>query len=94
MIHLGQGYALRHVAVINESLICNFGCVCLISEKNKNPEISTVTQAKSEWENGYFSTKRNVTTAELVQAQDMCCVRGQMPVPRHLPVRCVTSCNT
>ncbi|XP_010711848.1 coiled-coil domain-containing protein 141 isoform X2 [Meleagris gallopavo] len=58
-----------------------------VIEKNKNPEISTVTQAKSEWENGYFSTKRNVTTAELVQAQDMCCVRGQMPVPRHLPVR-------
>lgn len=94
MIHLGQRYALRHVAVLNESLISNFGCVCLISEKNKNPELFTVSQAKSEWENGHFSTKGDVTTAELVQDQDMYCVRGQMPVPRHLPVRCVTSRNS
>lgn len=87
MIHLGQLYALKHVAVLNESFISNFGCVCLVSEKNKNPEISTVTQAKSEWENGCFSEKGNVTAAELARAQDMCCVRGQRPVPRHLPVR-------
>eukprot|EP00076_Gallus_gallus_P023316 XP_015145051.1 coiled-coil domain-containing protein 141 isoform X3 [Gallus gallus] len=58
-----------------------------VIEKNKNPEISTVTQAKSEWENGCFSEKGNVTAAELARAQDMCCVRGQRPVPRHLPVR-------
>ncbi|XP_072197997.1 coiled-coil domain-containing protein 141 [Excalfactoria chinensis] len=64
-------------------------CSALVTviERNKKTEISAITQAKSEWENGYFSEKGNVTTAELVQAQDMCCVRSQRPVPRHLPVR-------
>ncbi|KAM6307155.1 coiled-coil domain-containing protein 141 [Aegotheles albertisi] len=45
-----------------------------VIEKNKNPEIFTVTQAKSEWEDGYFSEEVNVTTTRLVQAQSTHCV--------------------
>ncbi|KAM6421116.1 coiled-coil domain-containing protein 141 [Rhynochetos jubatus] len=44
-----------------------------VIDKNKTPEISTVTQAKSEWEDGYFS-EVNVTRAELGQAHDTHCV--------------------
>ncbi|XP_014809969.1 PREDICTED: coiled-coil domain-containing protein 141 isoform X2 [Calidris pugnax] len=55
--------------------------------KNKTPEISTVTQAKSEWEDGYFSEEVNVTTAELVQAHTTHCVQDQRLVAKHLPVR-------
>ncbi|KAM6080880.1 coiled-coil domain-containing protein 141 isoform 2-T2 [Theristicus caerulescens] len=57
-----------------------------VIEKNKTPEISTVTQAKSEWEDGHFS-EVNVTTTELVQAHDTHCVRDQRPAAKHLPVR-------
>ncbi|XP_075612659.1 coiled-coil domain-containing protein 141 isoform X2 [Balearica regulorum gibbericeps] len=57
-----------------------------VIEKNKIPEISTVTQAKSEWEDGYFS-EVNVTTTELVQAHDTHCVQDERPVAKHLPVR-------
>ncbi|XP_074000886.1 coiled-coil domain-containing protein 141 [Numenius arquata] len=58
-----------------------------VIEKNKTPEISTVTQAKSEWEDGYFSEEVNVTTTELVQAHNTHSVRDQRPVAKHLPVR-------
>ncbi|XP_059676159.1 coiled-coil domain-containing protein 141 isoform X2 [Gavia stellata] len=58
-----------------------------VIEKNKNPEISTGTQAKSEWEGGYFSEEMNVTTTELVQARNTCCVQDQRPMTKHLPVR-------
>ncbi|XP_025967001.2 coiled-coil domain-containing protein 141 [Dromaius novaehollandiae] len=58
-----------------------------VIEKNKNPEISTVTEIKSEWEHEYLSEKVSVTTAELAQAKDMYYVRGQRPVAKHLPVR-------
>ncbi|XP_032866819.1 coiled-coil domain-containing protein 141 [Tyto alba] len=57
-----------------------------VIEKNKPPEISTVTQAKSEWEDGYFS-EVNVSTTELVQVQNVLCVQDQRPVAKHLPVR-------
>ncbi|XP_009330631.1 PREDICTED: coiled-coil domain-containing protein 141 [Pygoscelis adeliae] len=57
-----------------------------VIEKNRTPEISTVTQAKSEWEDGYYS-EVNVTTTELVQAHDTHCVRDQRPVAKHPPVR-------
>ncbi|XP_048808643.1 coiled-coil domain-containing protein 141 isoform X5 [Lagopus muta] len=96
---LGDNYYLlkRNVALADTGkYICvasnEVGKACCsaivtVIEKNKNPELFTVSQAKSEWENGYFSTKGDVTTAELVQDQDMYCVRGQMPVSKHLPVR-------
>ncbi|XP_052531481.1 coiled-coil domain-containing protein 141 isoform X6 [Tympanuchus pallidicinctus] len=96
---LGDNYYLlkRNVALADTGkYICvasnEVGKACCsaivtVIEKNKNPELFTVSQAKSEWENRYFSTKGEVTTAELVQDQDMYCVRGQMPVLRHLPVR-------
>ncbi|XP_042730459.1 coiled-coil domain-containing protein 141 isoform X5 [Lagopus leucura] len=71
----------------NSSGTISSSAILRVQEKNKNPELFTVSQAKSEWENGYFSTKGDVTTAEHVQDQDMYCVRGQMPVSRHLPVR-------
>ncbi|XP_074450076.1 coiled-coil domain-containing protein 141 isoform X5 [Larus michahellis] len=58
-----------------------------VIEKNKPPEISTITQAKSEWEDGYFSEEVNVTTTELVQAYNTHGVRDQRPVAKHLPVR-------
>ncbi|XP_056205427.1 coiled-coil domain-containing protein 141 isoform X1 [Falco biarmicus] len=58
-----------------------------VIEKNKTPEISAVTQAKSEWEDGYFSEEVTVTTTELVQAHDIHCVQDQRPVAKHLPVR-------
>ncbi|XP_063197942.1 coiled-coil domain-containing protein 141 isoform X2 [Chroicocephalus ridibundus] len=58
-----------------------------VIEKNKPPEISTITQAKSEWEDGYFSEEVNVTTTELVQAYNTHGVQDQRPVAKHLPVR-------
>ncbi|XP_065526302.1 coiled-coil domain-containing protein 141 isoform X4 [Lathamus discolor] len=58
-----------------------------VIEKNKPPETSTVTQAKSEWEDGYFSEEMNATTAEVLQTHDTHCVRKQRPVAKHLPVR-------
>ncbi|XP_029875055.1 coiled-coil domain-containing protein 141 isoform X2 [Aquila chrysaetos chrysaetos] len=57
-----------------------------VIEKNKTPEISTVTQAKSEWEDGYLS-EVNVTTTELVPAHVTHCAGDQKPVAKHLPVR-------
>ncbi|XP_069637665.1 coiled-coil domain-containing protein 141 isoform X2 [Haliaeetus albicilla] len=57
-----------------------------VIEKNKTPEISTVTQAKSEWEDGYLS-EVNVTTAELVPAHVTHRAGDQKPVAKHLPVR-------
>ncbi|XP_054065886.1 coiled-coil domain-containing protein 141 isoform X2 [Rissa tridactyla] len=58
-----------------------------VIEKNKPPEISTITQAKSEWEDGYFSEEVNVTTTGLVQAYNTHGVQDQRPVAKHLPVR-------
>ncbi|OPJ80121.1 coiled-coil domain-containing protein 141 [Patagioenas fasciata monilis] len=58
-----------------------------VIEKRKPTEFSTVTQAKSEWEEGYFSEEVNVTTTEPVRAHDPHCVRDQRPVVKHLPVR-------
>ncbi|XP_075286502.1 coiled-coil domain-containing protein 141 isoform X3 [Opisthocomus hoazin] len=54
--------------------------------KDKTADISTVTQAKSEWEDGYFSEEVNVTTPELIQAHDTHSVRHQRPMEKHLPV--------
>ncbi|XP_065493295.1 coiled-coil domain-containing protein 141 isoform X2 [Caloenas nicobarica] len=53
-----------------------------VKEKRKPTEFSTVTRAKSEWEEGYFSEEVNITTTEPV-----CCVQDQRPVVKHLPVR-------
>lgn len=55
--------------------------------EKKNTEISTVTQTKSEWKDGYFSEKVHVTTGELLQTQDTFYVRDQRPVTKHLPLR-------
>ncbi|CAN0137881.1 unnamed protein product [Bubo scandiacus] len=57
-----------------------------VIEKNKTPEISTVTQAKSKWEDRYFS-EVNASTTELVQAHNTHCLQDQRPVAKHLPVR-------
>ncbi|XP_010125346.1 PREDICTED: myopalladin-like [Chlamydotis macqueenii] len=57
-----------------------------VIEKNKPPEIFTVAQTKSEWEDGYFS-EVNVTTTELVEAHNAHGVRDQRPVAKHLPIR-------
>ncbi|XP_074884439.1 coiled-coil domain-containing protein 141 isoform X4 [Buteo buteo] len=57
-----------------------------VIEKNKTPEISTVTRAKSEREDGYLS-EVNVTTAELVPAHVTHRAGDQKPVAKHLPVR-------
>ncbi|XP_064023322.1 coiled-coil domain-containing protein 141 isoform X2 [Pogoniulus pusillus] len=58
-----------------------------VIRKKKNPEISTVTQAKSEWGPGYTSEEVNVTTAELVQAHGTHGIGDQRPVARHHPIR-------
>ncbi|XP_074766808.1 coiled-coil domain-containing protein 141 isoform X5 [Athene noctua] len=57
-----------------------------VIEKNKTPEISTITQAKSKREDKYFS-EVNVSTTELVQAHNTRCLQDQRPVAKHLPVR-------
>ncbi|XP_065607290.1 coiled-coil domain-containing protein 141 isoform X3 [Cyrtonyx montezumae] len=96
---LGDNYYLlkRNVALAdtgkyicvasNEVGKAHCSAIVTVIEKNKNPEISTVTRVKSEWEDGYFSEKGNVTAAEILQAQDVCCVGGQRPFTGHLPVR-------
>ncbi|XP_065696451.1 coiled-coil domain-containing protein 141 isoform X3 [Patagioenas fasciata] len=81
-----QLHAFRHV-VATLSALFPFTNVCFVSEKRKPTEFSTVTQAKSEWEEGYFSEEVNVTTTEPVRAHDPHCVRDQRPVVKHLPVR-------
>ncbi|XP_069717128.1 coiled-coil domain-containing protein 141 isoform X3 [Phaenicophaeus curvirostris] len=53
--------------------------------KNKPLEISSVNQAKSEWEDGYFSEE--VTSTEIVQTHNTHCVRDKRPVAKYLPVR-------
>ncbi|KAM9548076.1 coiled-coil domain-containing protein 141 isoform 3-T3 [Guaruba guarouba] len=58
-----------------------------VIEKNKPPEIATATQAKSEWEDGYFSEEMNASTAEVLQTHGTHSVRNQRPVAKHLPVR-------
>ncbi|XP_066178828.1 coiled-coil domain-containing protein 141 isoform X2 [Sylvia atricapilla] len=58
-----------------------------VIEKNKPHKTSHVTQAKAEWEEEYFSEEVNVTTAELVQAQDTPCERGERPVAKYTSVR-------
>ncbi|KAM4777095.1 coiled-coil domain-containing protein 141 isoform 4-T4 [Cyanocitta cristata] len=55
--------------------------------KNNPPKTSSVTQAKPEWEDGYFSEEVNVTTTELVQAQDTPREGDQRPVAECTPVR-------
>ncbi|KAM7049074.1 coiled-coil domain-containing protein 141 isoform 4-T4 [Acridotheres tristis] len=55
--------------------------------KNNPPKTSSLTQAKPECEDGYFSEEVNVTTTELVQAQDTPCVREGRPVDKCTPVR-------
>uniref|UniRef100_A0A8C2YEZ7 Coiled-coil domain containing 141 n=1 Tax=Coturnix japonica TaxID=93934 RepID=A0A8C2YEZ7_COTJA len=96
---LGDNYYLlkRNVALAdtgkyicvasNEVGKAHCSAIVTVIERNKKPEISAITQARSECENGFFSEKGNVATAELVRAQDMCFVRSQRPVPMHLPVR-------
>ncbi|XP_021256278.1 coiled-coil domain-containing protein 141 [Numida meleagris] len=96
---LGDNYYLlkRNVALAdtgkyiciasNEVGKAHCSAIVTVIEKNKNSEVSTITPTKSEWENGYFSGKGNVTAAELLQAQDMYCARGQRPVAKQLPVR-------
>lgn len=49
--------------------------------------MSSVTQAKPEWEDEYFSGEVNVITAELVQAQDTSCERDERPVAECTSVR-------
>ncbi|XP_062435365.1 coiled-coil domain-containing protein 141 isoform X3 [Rhea pennata] len=65
-------------------------CSALVTvrEKNKNPEIASVTQTKTEWEHEYLSGKVSGTTRELVPARGTYYVRGQRPAAKHLPVRC------
>ncbi|XP_064290389.1 myosin light chain kinase, smooth muscle-like isoform X2 [Passer domesticus] len=46
-----------------------------VIEKNTPPNTSSVTQAKPECEDGYFSEDVSVTTTELVQAQDSPCLK-------------------
>nr|XP_026647515.1 coiled-coil domain-containing protein 141 [Zonotrichia albicollis] len=58
-----------------------------VIEKNKPPCTSSVTQAKPECEDGYFSEEVNVTTTELVQAQDTPWEGGGRPVAGCTPVR-------
>ncbi|XP_053838618.1 coiled-coil domain-containing protein 141 isoform X3 [Vidua macroura] len=58
-----------------------------VIEKNKRPNTSSVTQAKPECEDGYFSEEVNVTTTELVQAQDTPPEREERLVVKHTPVR-------
>ncbi|XP_009897406.2 coiled-coil domain-containing protein 141 [Dryobates pubescens] len=58
-----------------------------VIEKSKPPEISTVTQAKSEWEDGYSSEEVNVATTELLQAHGAHSIGHQRPVAKHHPVR-------
>ncbi|XP_068876624.1 coiled-coil domain-containing protein 141 isoform X4 [Aphelocoma coerulescens] len=55
--------------------------------KNNPPKTSSVTQAKPEWEDGYFSEEVNVTTTELAQAQDTPREGDQRPVAECTPVR-------
>nr|XP_038038036.1 coiled-coil domain-containing protein 141 isoform X2 [Anas platyrhynchos] len=71
----------------NEVGKAHCSAVVTVIEKNKTPEISTVTQTKSEWKDGYFSEKVHVTTGELLQTQDTFYVRDQRPVTKHLPLR-------
>ncbi|XP_041897154.1 coiled-coil domain-containing protein 141 isoform X4 [Corvus kubaryi] len=54
--------------------------------KNNPPKTSSVTQAKPEWEDGYFSEEVNVTTTELVQAHPPH-EGDQRPVAECTPVR-------
>ncbi|OXB61719.1 hypothetical protein ASZ78_002720 [Callipepla squamata] len=96
---LGDNYYLlkRNVALAdtgkyicvasNEVGKAHCSAIVTVIEKNKNPEISTVTRVKSEWEGGYLSEKGNVITAKILQVQDVCCVRDQRPFTGHLPVR-------
>uniref|UniRef100_A0A8B9BIB3 Coiled-coil domain containing 141 n=1 Tax=Anser brachyrhynchus TaxID=132585 RepID=A0A8B9BIB3_9AVES len=70
----------------NEVGKAHCSAVVTVIEKNKTPEISTVTQTKSEWKDGYFSEKVNVTTGELLQTQDTFYVRDQRPLTKHLPL--------
>ncbi|XP_077640955.1 coiled-coil domain-containing protein 141 isoform X3 [Lonchura striata] len=58
-----------------------------VIEKNKPPHTSSVMQAKPECEDGYFSEEVNVTTAELVQAQNTPCEGEERPVAKCTPVR-------
>ncbi|KAM6268761.1 coiled-coil domain-containing protein 141 [Porphyrio hochstetteri] len=78
----------RYICVASNEIgkACCSAFVTVI-EKSKIKEISTVTQAKSEWENGYFSEEVNVTTTELVQAHDAHYLQNERPVAKHLPVR-------
>ncbi|KAM9629163.1 coiled-coil domain-containing protein 141 isoform 4-T6 [Morphnus guianensis] len=70
----------------NENGKAHCSAFVTVIEKNKPPEISTVTQAKSEWEDGYLS-EVNVTTTELVPAHVTHCAGDQKPVAKRLPVR-------
>ncbi|OWK59476.1 Coiled-coil domain-containing protein 141 [Lonchura striata] len=57
-----------------------------VIEKNKPPHTSSVMQAKPECEDGYFSEEVNVTTAELVQAQNTPCEGEERPVAKCTPI--------
>ncbi|XP_051479890.1 coiled-coil domain-containing protein 141 [Apus apus] len=58
-----------------------------VIEKNKIPEMFTVSHTKSEWEEEYISEEVSVTTTQLVQPNDTHCMQHQGPVAKHLPVR-------
>ncbi|KAF2987501.1 hypothetical protein EK904_002542 [Melospiza melodia maxima] len=62
-----------------------------VIEKNKPPSTSSVTQAKPECEDGCFSEEVNVTTTELVQAQDTPWEGEGRPVASCTPL--VSSCQ-
>ncbi|XP_056352634.1 coiled-coil domain-containing protein 141 [Oenanthe melanoleuca] len=55
--------------------------------KNKSPKPSSVSQAKPECEDGYFSEEVHVTTTELVQAQGTPWEREERPVAKCTPAR-------
>uniref|UniRef100_U3JLG6 Coiled-coil domain containing 141 n=1 Tax=Ficedula albicollis TaxID=59894 RepID=U3JLG6_FICAL len=55
--------------------------------KNKSPKTSSVSQAKPECEDGYFSEEVHVTTTEPVQAQGTPWEREERPVAQCTPAR-------
>ncbi|XP_041259645.1 coiled-coil domain-containing protein 141 isoform X4 [Onychostruthus taczanowskii] len=71
----------------NEIGMAHCSAFVTVIEKNKPPNTSSVTQAKPECEDGYFSEEVSFTTTELVQAQDSPCKREERPVAKRTPVR-------
>lgn len=65
---------------------CFHSCTYFVTGK-KNPKTSSVAQAKPECEDGYSSEEVNITTTELVQAQDTPWEREERPEAECTPVR-------